>query len=241
MGWEVPVDHVFQRLPDKAAGDGCRADGVVTPYLPALVQVQDKDKDIMKGAAPFTQRVLLELSITTPNTRTDKTLGSRAAVIYRHKLAKYRFYYGGAIVPGVTWVGLIAESNGAWHRDSVLALRKFANAAMSSGGRVAATTMMANLRIAAATALMQTQMEIILNYERRLALPSSRCRRCLETVAECARLRALPGDAKRCPGEVLQDAQQEEEFLDINQEEMARYAEAAAADADAGGAAQDGE
>ena len=79
----------------------------------------------------------------------------------------------------------------------------------------------------------------ILNYERRLALPSTRCRRCLETAAECTRLRALPGDVKRCPGEVLQDAQQEEEFVDITQDEMARYAEAAAAGV--GGATQDGE
>ena len=120
----------------------------------------------------------------------------------------------------------------------MLAFRKFANAAMNSGGRIAATTMMANLRIAAAAALMQTQMEIILNFERRLTLPSTRCRRCLETAVECTRLRALPGDVKRCPGEVLQDAQQEEEFLDITPDEMARYAEAAAADM--GGAAQVG-
>jgi hypothetical protein len=42
---------------------------------------------------------------------------------------------------------------------------------------------------------------------------------------------------KRCPGE-LQGAQQEEEFADITPEELARYAEAAAADS--GGAAQDG-
>ena len=89
--------------------------------------------------------------------------------------------------------------------------------------------MRANLRIAAAAALMQTQMENILYFERRLALPSSRCPRCLETVAECARNRAQLGDIKRRPGETTQGAQQEEEFLDITLKEFARYGEEDAA------------
>ena len=87
---------------------------------------------IMGAVTPFKRRVLLELSVTTSNSQTNKVLGSRAAVIYNHKVKKYKYYYDDTIVPGLMRAGLILQSNGSWHPASWLALKKLANAAMAT-------------------------------------------------------------------------------------------------------------
>ena len=211
---EVPVDELFKRLPHRAAGKGCIADAVIytlTPGCDAAIDVGIKEKDI-----PFDGPVILEFTFTSPHRLKNKEVGSRARTMYDYKFKKYSADYGMSIVDGKTWVGIVAETSGFFHPSSITALKKLANAAIVTGGRRLANVMLANMRYACSAALMQAQMEIILNYEGRLALPSTFCRRCHLQATECTRLRALPAPTgiERCPGEVVRDALPEPDHID---------------------------
>jgi hypothetical protein len=201
---EVPVDQIHKRLTHRIGGKGCIADAVIMPLTPthdAAINAGVKEKDI-----PFEQRVIVEFTFTNPHRLMDKEVGSAAKTKYTYKLNKYSKDYGMSIKDGTTWVGMVAETSGFWHASSITAMKKLANAAIVIGGRRLANVMLANMRYACSAALMQSQMEIILNYEGRLALPSTFCRRCHLRATECTRLRALPGPIERCPGEEVPDA-----------------------------------